>query len=136
MNERAPNRTMGRGRIVTKTVLLLLGVGLVVSACATESVGYGPDYYGYYGYYGDDGVVFAPGGGRFHGHGGHDFAHGHGGFAHGGFAGHGFGGGMVRSQSLQKLPNRRAVPGIALEGSVELIENSLNLAHGKAGQRK
>jgi hypothetical protein len=86
---------MSRGRIVTRTILLLLGVGLAVSACATEPVAYGPDdygpdYSGYYGYYGD-GFVFGPGGGRFHGH--HGFARGHGGFGgHGGFAGHGGGG--------------------------------------------
>src|SRR5256885_8495475 len=80
-----------RSRTVTRTILLLLGVGLAVSACATEFAGYGPGDYGYYGYYGDDGLVFAPGDGRFHGHRGHGFARGHPGFAHGGFAGHGGG---------------------------------------------
>src|SRR5438093_13538068 len=91
--------TMSRGRIVRRTILLLLGVGLAVSACATEAAGYGPDYYGYYGYYGGDGFVFAPGHGRFHDHRGHGFAHGFGdhgvgghgvgGHGHAGFAGHG-----------------------------------------------
>jgi len=42
---------MSRGRIVRRTILLLLGVGLAVSACATAPAGYGPDYYGYYGPY-------------------------------------------------------------------------------------
>jgi hypothetical protein len=67
---------MSRRRRVTKTILLLPGVALAVSAGATEPVGYEPEDYGYYGYYGDDGFVFAPGHGRFHGHRGHGFAHG------------------------------------------------------------
>lgn len=76
-------------RIVTRALLLALGAGLAVSACATEPVGYNPYYYGYYDYYPDGGVVFVPGHGHFHGH--HGFGH-HGGFVHGGFGGHGFGG--------------------------------------------
>ena len=77
---------MNRARILMRTVLLLIGVGLALSACVAEPVGYGPVDYGYYGYGWGDGWD--------HGHWGHGFAHGHGGFGeHGGFAGHGGEGG-------------------------------------------
>jgi hypothetical protein len=77
---------MNRARILTRTILLLIGVGLALSACVAEPVGYGPVGYGDYGYGWGDGWD--------HGHWGHGFAHGHGGFGgHGGFAGHGGEGG-------------------------------------------
>jgi hypothetical protein len=83
---------MNRGRTLTRTVLLLIGVGLALSACVAEPVGYGPGFYGYDGY----GYSWGHGwdhGHRDHGGWGHGFAHGHGGFGeHGGFAGHGGGG--------------------------------------------
>src|SRR5690242_2857509 len=78
---------MNRGRILTiltRSILLLIGVGLALSACVAEPVGYGPvgyadDGYAYDGLYGWD-----------HGHWGHGFAHGHAGFdEHGEFGGHG-----------------------------------------------
>jgi hypothetical protein len=74
---------MNHGRVLTRTILLLIGVVLILSACVAEPVGYG---YGYDGY--------AYGGGfGWDGGWGHGFAHGHGGFGgHGGFAGHGGGG--------------------------------------------
>jgi hypothetical protein len=75
---------MNRGRILTRTILLVIGVVVVLSGCVAEPVGYG--YYGDYGYGSGDGWG--------HGHWGHGFAHGHGGFGeHGGFAGHGGEGG-------------------------------------------
>jgi hypothetical protein len=81
---------MNRGRLVTRTILLLIGAGLFLSACVAEPVGY--DY---------DGYTYGWGGGWDHGYWGHGFAHGHGGFGehagvgeHGGFGGHvGSGGG-------------------------------------------
>jgi hypothetical protein len=75
---------MNRARILMRTILLLIGVGLALSACVAEPVGYGPVDYGYYGW----------GDGWDHRHWGHGFAHGHAGFGeHGGFAGHGGEGG-------------------------------------------
>jgi hypothetical protein len=79
---------MNRGRILTRTILLLVGVGLALSACVAEPIGYGPVDYGY-GW--PDGWDH---GHWDHGGWGHGFAHGHGGFGeHGGFGGHGGGGG-------------------------------------------
>ena len=89
---------MNRGRLLTRAMLLLIGVGLALSACVAEPVGYEPVGYGY------DGFAYGWGHGFAHGHeefGEHGrFEHGgfeHGGFEHGGehggFAGHGFGGG-------------------------------------------
>ena len=89
---------MNHGRVLTRTILLLIGAGLALSACVAEPVGYGYDGYAY-GW--DDGWN--------HGRWGHGFAHGHGGFGehggfaehggegeHGGFGGHGGGGGGHR----------------------------------------
>ena len=78
---------MNRERILTRTILLLIGV-LALSGCVAGPVGYGYDGYAY-GW--PDGWDH----GRWdHGGWGHGFAHGHGGVGgHGGFAGHGgFGG--------------------------------------------
>lgn len=73
---------MNRGWILTRTILLVIGAGLALSACVAEPVGYGD--YGGYGW----------GDGWDHGHWGHGFAHGHGGVGErGGFAGHGGEGG-------------------------------------------
>src|SRR2546428_13660320 len=70
--------TMNRGRILTRTILLLIGVGLALSACVGEPVGYGPVGYGYdevpYGWH--DGWDY---GHWDHGGWGHGLAHGHGG---------------------------------------------------------
>src|SRR5713101_6518260 len=80
--------SMNHGRVLTRTIPLLIGVGLARSACVAEPVGYGPvgyidDGYAYDGRYGWD-----------HGGWGHGFAHGHGGDGeHGGFGGHGGAGG-------------------------------------------
>ena len=86
---------MNHGRVLTRTILLLIGAGLALSACVAP-VGYGYDGYGW-------------GDGWDHGGWGHGFAHGHGGFGehggfaehggegeHGGFGGHGGGGGGHR----------------------------------------
>ena len=81
---------MMHGRTTTKTVLLLIGLGLLLSACAAE-----PDYGapGYaYGYPIEGGLDFdyVGGWGGWH----HDWAHrdhAHGaGWAHAGARGHGF----------------------------------------------
>lgn len=106
---------MNLNRTVTKALPLLLGVGLVLSACAAAS-GYGAApyaYNGYTGYYDDPGYDSLDFGfGDFdhfrhdrdfdHGHEGLHFAHhvgggfahvgGHGFAGHGGFGGHGGGG--------------------------------------------
>src|SRR5919109_4760477 len=97
--------TMKRGSIMTRAVLLLIVIGLSLSACAVQPGGYVYDGYPSYGYpaypvYGSFDVDDGGWGGWHHGwdHGGwgHGFAHGgfggHGGFAgHGGFGGHGGG---------------------------------------------
>jgi hypothetical protein len=41
---------MNRSRILTRTILLLVGVGLGLSACVAEPVGYAPAGYGDDGY--------------------------------------------------------------------------------------
>jgi hypothetical protein len=95
---------MNRGRLMTKTIPLLLGIGLAVSACAVEP-DYGSPAYGAYPepVYGsldfDYGGWGGWGGGHHgwdHGHGDHGHvAHagfGHGFAGHGGFGGHGGGG--------------------------------------------
>src|SRR6266436_4313991 len=82
--------TMNHGRILTRTIPLLIGVGLALSACMAEPVGYGPVGYG------DDGYAFDERYDWDHGGWGHGFAHGHAGFDEhggsgedGGFAGYG-----------------------------------------------
>jgi hypothetical protein len=95
--------TMKHGIIMTRTVLLLIVIGLSLSACAGQTGGY-VDGYSYYPVYGAFDFDYGGWGGWHHGwdhghwdHGGwgHGFAHGgfggHG-FAHGGFGGHGGGG--------------------------------------------
>jgi hypothetical protein len=106
-NFKAMEAAMNRGRMVTKAIPLLIGIGLFLSACAVEP-DYGAPAYAY-----DDPIYgsldFDYGGwgggwhhGWDHGHGelgheahggwGHGFA-GHAGFSgHGGFGGHGGGG--------------------------------------------
>ena len=100
---------MNRGRILTRTILLLIGVGLALSGCVAGPVGYGYDGYAYGWPDGWDHGHWDHGGwghGFAHGHAGFD-EHGgfgeHGGFAgrggegeHGGFGGHGGGGGGHR----------------------------------------
>jgi hypothetical protein len=95
---------MNHGGVLTRTIVLLIGVGFALSACVAEPVGYG-----------GDGYAYGWGDGWDHGGWGHGFAHGHegfdehggfgehGGFAehggegeHGGFGGHGGGGGGHR----------------------------------------
>src|SRR5262247_98552 len=90
--------TMKRGRIMTRAVLLLIVIGLSLSACAVQPGGYVYDGYPYYPVYGSVDFDYGGWGGWHHGwdHGDwhHGFAHGgwgHG-FAHGGFGGHGGGG--------------------------------------------
>jgi hypothetical protein len=73
--------TMKPGRIMTRAVLLLIVIGLSLSACAVQPGGYVYDGYPYYPVYGS--FDFDYGGW------GHGFVHGGG---HGGFAGHGGGG--------------------------------------------
>ena len=92
--------TMKRGRIMTRAVLLLIVIGLSLSACAVQPGGYVYDGYPYYPVYGSFDFDYGGWGGWHHGwdhghwdHGDwhHGFAHGgwgHG-FAHGGFGGHG-----------------------------------------------
>ena len=41
---------MNHGRTLTRTILLLIGVGLALPACVAEPVGYGPVGYGYDGF--------------------------------------------------------------------------------------
>jgi hypothetical protein len=100
--------TMNRGRILTRAIPLLIGIGFILSACAVQPGGYVYDGYPYYGYpsypvYGSFDFDYGGWGGWHHGwdhshwdHGGwhHGWDHGgwgHG-FAHGGFGGHGGGG--------------------------------------------
>jgi hypothetical protein len=89
---------MKRGRVITKALPLLLGVGLLLSACAVEPGYAAPAYpYGYSDpYYGSLDLGWGGGWGGWH----HGWDHGHGyrghmargGVGHG-FAGHaGFGG--------------------------------------------
>jgi hypothetical protein len=92
--------TMKRGRIMTKAVLLLIIIGLSLSACAVQPGGYVYEGYPSYPVYGSFDFDYGGWGGWHHGwdhshwdHGGwgHGFAHaGVGG--HGGFGGHGGGG--------------------------------------------
>jgi hypothetical protein len=91
--------TMKRGRIMTRAILLLIVIGLSLSACAVQPGGYvydGYPYYGpYYPVYGSVDFLYGGWGGWHHGwdHGGWHHGWGHGGwghgFAHGGFGGHG-----------------------------------------------
>ena len=96
---------MNRGRIMTKAIPLLIGIGLFLSACAAE-----PGYYGASPYAYDDPIYGLPTyeydswGGWHHGwdHGPGDHGHeapggwGHGFAGHGGFGGHGgYGGAHV-----------------------------------------
>src|SRR5258706_4171634 len=75
---------MNRGRVLTRTILLLIGVCLALSACVAEPVGYGPVGYGY------DGYAYGWPDGWDHSGWGHGLAHSHGGLAgHSGFARHG-----------------------------------------------
>src|SRR5215470_4031833 len=87
--------TMKRGRIMTKAILLLIVIGLSLSACAVQPGGYVYDGYPYSPVYGSFDFDYGGWGGWHHGwdhgHWHHGFAHGgwgHG-FAHGGFGGHG-----------------------------------------------
>ena len=92
---------MNRGRLMTKTIPLLLGIGLAVSACAVEP-DYGSPAYGAYPepVYGSLDFDYGGWGGGHHGwdHGHGDHGHvahagfGHGFAGHGGFGGHGGGG--------------------------------------------
>jgi hypothetical protein len=84
---------------ITKSIPLLLGIGLSLSACA-GAPDYGPVAYGSYGgdgepLYGSLGPDYGGWDGGFHGHFDHDRFHEHG-FAghdeHGDFGGHGFAG--------------------------------------------
>ena len=69
---------MNHGRVMTKAMPLLIGIGLFLSACAAESDYGAPAYAEFdYGDYGDYG--------GWH----HGWGHG---FGHGGFGGHGGGG--------------------------------------------
>jgi hypothetical protein len=74
---------MTLGRLLTGTILVI-GVGLALSGCVAEPVGYGPADYGYdgFGEFGESGEH-----GGFGEHGGEG--------EHGGFGGHGGGGGQV-----------------------------------------
>jgi hypothetical protein len=93
---------MKRNTAITKSIPLLLGIGLSLSACAAAP-DYGPVAYGSYGSYGGDGeplygslgLDYGGWDGGFYGHFDHDRFHEHG-FAghdeHGGFGGHGFAG--------------------------------------------
>jgi hypothetical protein len=95
--------TMKRGSIMTTAVLLLIVIGLSLSACAVQPGGYVYDGYPSYPVYGAFDFDYGGWGGWHHGwdhshwdHGGwhHGWDHGgwgHG-FAHGGFGGHGGGG--------------------------------------------
>jgi hypothetical protein len=95
--------TMKRGSIMTRAVLLLIVIGLSLSACAVQPGGYVYDGYPSYPVYGSFDFDYGGWGGWHHGwdhshwdHG--DWHHGwdHGGwghgFTHGGFGGHGGGG--------------------------------------------
>ena len=81
--------TMKRGGIMTTAVLLLIVIGLSLSACAVQPGGYVYDGYPSYPAYGAFDFDYGGWGGWHHGwdHGG--WGHG---FAHGGFGGHGGGG--------------------------------------------
>jgi len=97
---------MKRSRILIRTVLLLILIGLSLAACVAEPGGHAYERYPYYPAYGVFDYDYGGWGGWHHGwdhshwdHGGwggwdHDSDHGgwgHG-FAHGGFGGHGGGG--------------------------------------------
>jgi hypothetical protein len=99
--------TMKRGSIMTRAVLLLIVIGLSLSACAVQPGGYVYDGYPYSGYpdypvYGSFAFDYGGWGGWHHGwdhshwdHGGWHHGWGHGGWGHGfahGGGGHGGGG--------------------------------------------
>jgi hypothetical protein len=106
IDDKTKEAAMKRSTAFAMAKPLLLGVGLVLSACATAP-GYGASAYSYddpYGYadYSNDPIYgaldFGFGGSDFHhvgdfghGHGGHDFGQ-HGGHGIAGFGGHGFAG--------------------------------------------
>jgi hypothetical protein len=83
--------TMKRGRILTRALPLLIGIGLFLSACAVQPGGYVYDGYPSYPVYGAFDFDYGGWGGWHHGW---DHSHwNHGGFGgHAGFGGHGFGG--------------------------------------------
>ena len=89
MGTRKMEATMKRSRILMRAVLLLILIGLSLSACAVRPGGYVYEEYPYYPAYGVFDFGYGGWGGWHHGW---DHSHwDHGGWGHG-FAHHGFGG--------------------------------------------